>query len=202
LCEERRGTPEAILFRLGKGELNMSPITSKPCQMLVLACSIFLLPWQQVLAAGPQHPLGDASPSVATGAVRDAALQPGGVLHGQVVDAQGKAVAHAVVRLVRAGVENAPVAVSETNAQGQFEFARLSGGVYRLETAAGGAMYRLWTPDTAPPSATRAALLVQGDSTVRGNLGGLHWLEWTLIGIGVAAAIAIPLALADDDDAS
>jgi hypothetical protein len=165
--------------------------------MLVLACSIFLLPWQQVMAAGHRQS-GDAPSNGVIGAVRDAALQPGGVLHGQVVDAQGRAIPNTAVRLVRSGSEG-PAAVTETNRDGRFEFAGLSGGVYRLETAAAGNMYRLWMPEAAPPAASSAALLVQGDATVRGNLGSLHWLEWTLIGIGVAAAIAIPLALADDD---
>ena len=72
----------------------------------------------------------------------------------------------------------------------------------RVETPDGAAIYRLWAPNTAPPAATASALLIHSDSLVRGNLGGIGWLGWTLIGAGVAAAIAIPLILDDDDDAS
>jgi hypothetical protein len=164
-------------------------------QAAVVACSIVLLPLQQILAANPQ--LGA---STAPRVIRDVALQPGGVLTGQVLDSAGNPCAGVAVRIVRAGGATELVAAAETTADGQFTFSELSGGVYRVETPIGAGMYRLWAPDTAPPSAVPAVLLVAGQDAVRGNLGKIGWLGWTLIGLGVAAAIAIPLAL--DDDAS
>ena len=52
-------------------------------------------------------------------------------------------------------------------------------------------------PNTAPPAAQSAALLVSGSDVVRGQNGGLvYWLTnpWVLAGL-IAAAIAIPIAL-------
>jgi hypothetical protein len=167
-------------------------------QAAVVACSIVLLPLQQILAANPQ--LG-AESSSSPRLIRDVALQPGGVLSGQVLDSDGNPCAGLAVRIVRAGGGQELAAGTQTTADGRFTFSELSGGVYRVETPVGVEMCRLWAPDTAPPSAVPAVLLVAGQDAVRGNLGQIGWLGWTLIGLGVAAAIAIPLAL-DDDDAS
>jgi len=169
--------------------------------MVAVTAFMLLLPLQQVLAANPQalkraHDPAAISPSV----IRDIALQAGGTMRGQVVDAQGNPCGETPLRVVRAS-DQAPVAIAQTDAQGRFDVSGLTGGVYRVETAAGVAVYRLWAPNTAPPSAVASALVVQGDPTVRGNLGSIGWFGWTLIGLGVAAAIALPLAL-DDDDAS
>jgi hypothetical protein len=162
----------------------------------VLLCSVFLLPVQQLLAANPQ-PNRPTTP-----AVRDVALQAGGVLQGQVLDSQGQPVANATVRAVGLGTRAEQVRMAQADAAGRFQIAGLSGGVYRVETAQGVMICRLWAPNTSPPAAESSVLLVHGGETVRGNLGSIGWLGWTLIGLGVAAAIAIPLALNDDDDAS
>jgi hypothetical protein len=179
----------------------MKMVFSTKLRLVVLTASMILLPLQQLLAANPQL-VGQARPSRAASSaeIRDVALQAGGALRGQVVDAQGNPCAQVAVRVVRVS-DQAPLTVVQTDAQGRFAVNGLTGGVYRVETPAGAAIYRLWAPNTAPPSATTSALLVHGDSMVRGNLGGIGWFGWTLIGLGVAAAIAIPLIL-DDDDAS
>jgi hypothetical protein len=174
----------------------MKMLFSTKLRLVVVTASIFLLPVQQLLAANPHLAAGAGQSS----AIRDVALQTGGVMHGQVVDAQGNPCDQVAVRVARTS-DPTPLAVVQTDSQGRFAVSGLSGGVYRVETPAGAAMYRLWAPNTAPPSATTSALVLQGDPTMRGNLGGLGWFGWTLIGLGVAAAIAIPLAL-DDDDAS
>jgi hypothetical protein len=106
------------------------------------------------------------------------------------------------VRLVRLGGSGRHIATQTTDARGHFEFASLGGGSYRVETPGGTSIYRAWRTNAAPPAAVPAALVVQGEQTVRGNLGGISPLGWSLIAVGVAAAIAIPLALDDDDDAS
>jgi len=179
----------------------MRLLSSRKVHFFVLACSIVLLPLQQAIAANPfaARRAGTGPPEGA--AVRDIALGPGGVLRGQVVDAQGKACAKVSVRLVRMGNRAEPVAVTTTGEEGGFAFDGVRAGVYRVETPLSAGVYRLWSPDAAPPAASPAALVVQGDSTVRGNLSAISPLGWALIGVGIAAAIAIPLAL-DDDDAS
>lgn len=177
----------------------MKMLFSIQLRWAVLTAAMILLPLQQLLAANPQV-LGQARPA-GSAEIRDIALQAGGALRGQVVDGQGQPCGLVAVRVVRAS-DQKPLAVVQTDAQGRFVVSGLTGGVYRVETPGGAAVYRLWAPNTAPPSATASALLIHGDSLVRGNLGGIGWFGWTLIGLGVAAAIAIPLVLDDDDDAS
>lgn len=149
--------------------------------VVTLACAGFLA-GQTVQAASP--------------IIRDVALQPGGVLNGQVLNEQAVAQGQAKIAVVHKGK---PLTVTETDSAGRFVLAGLEPGVYELHLAQGGGAYRVWAPRTAPPAAEQAVLLVQ-DSRVVLNQGGRHfgWLAnpWVLAGI-VAAAIAIPLALSD-----
>jgi len=189
------GAEELRVVVLKRGESSMKMVFSTRLRVAVLTASVFLLPLQQLLAANPQVLTAQAP------VIRDIALQAGGVMHGQVLDAQGAPCSQVEVRVGK-NSDPAPLAAVQTDSQGRFAVSGLSGGLYRVETPAGAALYRMWAPNTAPPSATASALVVQGDPAMRGNLGGLGWFGWTLIGLGVAAAIAIPLALDDDDDAS
>jgi len=179
----------------------MRLLFSRKLHIVVLVCSISLLPLQQIIAANPNVGANKDTPLATGPAVRDIALTAGSIMKGQVVDAQGHACRDVPVRLVRMGTVQEEIATNTTDAEGRFEFAGVAGGVYRVETPSAVSIYRAWVPNTAPPSASRAALVVQGNQAVRGNLGSISPLGWALIAIGVAAAIAIPVAL-DDDDAS
>ncbi len=184
-----------------KGNVVMRLCCNRTVNVVVLACSISLMPLQQLLAANPFAGTDDVQAVSMTGpVVRDVALGPNGVMKGQVVDAQGTPCANAPVRLIRSGAVGEPAISCRTDADGRFQVAGVSGGVYRVETTAGTMIYRAWAPNTAPPSAIQEVLVVEGEA-VRGNLGSIGPLGWALIGVGIAAAIAIPLAL-DDDDAS
>jgi len=138
------------------------------------------------------------------GAMNDIALQPGGVLLGQVVDPQGVAKAGAPVTIEYAGRE---VAKTTTDERGVFAAQGLRGGAYKITTAEGSSACRLWAADTAPPSARPAALVVAGDDLVRGVPGGgvfQSWKEWCMahpyITAGtVATLVAVPIIIADDD---
>ncbi len=153
---------------------------------VMLACA-GLLGGQLVQAA---HPI-----------VHDIALQPGGVLNGQVLNEQAVAQAQSQVAVVYRGKS---LAVTETDKDGRFVLTGLEPGVYELHLAEGGGAYRVWAPRTAPPAAEQSVLLVQDSRVVRGMQNGtggnFGWLAnpWVLAGI-VAGAIAIPLALSDDD---
>ena len=131
----------------------------------------------------------------------DVALRPGGLLVGQVVDAQGAIQAAKVVSIQYGDRE---VARTATDQNGVFAAQGLRGGQYQIVTDNGLSVCRLWAPETAPPSANEAAIVVTGQEVVRGNMGG-DWLNWVrnhpyiTAGI-VAAAIAVPLAVAADDD--
>ena len=134
--------------------------------------------------------------------VRDVALQEGGLLTGQVLDGAGAPVAATPVAVVD---QDRAVATALTGEDGRFAIRGVKAGVYQVATAKGVTVCRLWAPRTAPPSAQADALVVNGDTVVRGGVGGggvIGFLSnpWVLAGI-VAAAIAVPLAL-DDDDAS
>jgi len=152
--------------------------------VVVLACFGLLIP-QVALGANP----------VAGGVAIDVALEGGGVLSGTVVNADGVALVGTPVVLLQNGRE---IASATTDDQGQFKLTGVRGGVYQIATAAGGGIYRLWAPGTAPPSAEQAALVVAGDDVVRGQFGsgalGLLSNPWVIGGF-FAAAIAIPLAV-------
>lgn len=154
---------------------------------------------------------GLAAPAV-TGN-EDVALRDGGVLVGQVVNPQGLARANANVS-IRQG--NHEVVRATTDANGVFAAKGLRGGQYEMVTDEGIRTCRLWAPNTAPPAARPAALLVSGQNVVRGQggypgyAGGTHgmahsWVAWMkahpfLTAGTVAVAVATPLALIDDDD--
>jgi hypothetical protein len=141
-----------------------------------------------------------------SGNVRDVALREGGYLTGQVLDAAGAPVAATPVAVVDQG---RAVATALTGEDGRFTIVGVKAGVYQVATSKGVTVCRLWAPDTAPPAATADALVVNGDTVVRGGStcgpggGAIGFLSnpWVLAGI-VAAAIVVPLALDDDDGAS
>ena len=137
----------------------------------------------------------------------DVALGNGGVLVGQVVDAQGAAVAMATVTLADHKQEIAQVRADQ---EGKFSVSGLRGGVYRISFRGQDAMYRLWAPNTAPPVAQQGVILVVGDDVIRGQHGYsagpfASMAQWVadhplITASAIGAAIAIPLALDDDDD--
>jgi hypothetical protein len=145
-----------------------------------------------------------AAPPVAPS---DVALHEGGVLVGQVVDAQGMAQAMATVTLADHEREIAQVRADQ---QGKFSVPGLQGGVVRITSRGQEGFYRVWAPNTAPPVAQQGVTLVVGQDVVRGQYGAAQgpftsmaqWIaDHPIITAGViGAAIAIPIALDDDDD--
>lgn len=137
----------------------------------------------------------------------DIVLQDGGVLVGQVVDAQGVAQSLATVTLANHEREIAQVRADH---EGKFSVSGLQGGVYRISANNQEGIYRVWAPDTAPPVAQQGVTLVVGQDVVRGQYGYAsgpftsmaQWIaDHPIITAGViGAAIAIPVALDDDDD--
>jgi hypothetical protein len=151
----------------------------------------------------PSAALAATPARLATGG-GDIALREGGLLVGQVVDVQGVVKANAAVSIRFA---NREVVRTTTDENGMFAAKGLRGGQYQLLTQDGLSVCRLWAADTAPPSARPAALVVTGDSVVRGQGPVGNWVTWMkahpYITAGtVATAIAIPVAIAvsDDDD--
>ena len=151
--------------------------------------------------------------------IADVALGNGGTLTGVVVDATGKAVAGADLKIAH---DSQVIVTTQTGKDGTFHINSLRGGVYECNVNQTPTRIRLWTEDTAPPSASNKATLttknvVRGQSctadsctgvggcTCSDCAGGAPWaflMNPIVIGAVVAAAVAIPLALDDDDDAS
>jgi hypothetical protein len=160
-------------------------------------------------------PVAMAAPQGQGGFAADVALAEGGVLTGQVVDAQGAVQAGTPVVIFAGGREVARVA---TNRNGVFSAPGLKGGVYEVAAAGHRGVYRAWAPRTAPPSANRAILAVAQQDSVRGQYAPplapappgqpglfgktMNWIsDHPIITAGiVATAIAVPVALSDDDD--
>lgn len=162
--------------------------------LLVAAASVSMILPQFAYAASSGQP---ARPMSA--AVRDVALRDGNALTGQVLDAAGAPVAGTAVAVVD---QSRTVATAVTGDDGRFTITGVKAGVHQVATAKGVTVCRLWAPGTAPPAAQPDALVVNGDTVVRGAQGGggvIGFLSnpWVLGGI-VAAAIAIPLILDDD----
>ena len=126
----------------------------------------------------------------------DIALAKGGVLRGQVVDAQNKPVAGKTVSLRSTSGQEI---TATTNDQGYFMLSGLRGGTYAATTEGSTGMFRLWAADTAPPSAIPGVMLMPGREAVRGQNGG--FARGTLIILGITGAI-VAVGLASDDDPS
>ena len=95
--------------------------------------------------------------------ILDVSLDEEGVLSGQVVNRQGVPLVQTAVMVRSAGTI---VAVSKTDAQGQFAVRDLSGGTYEVIGAGSGGVYRVWTADASPPAATEQVTLVAAQNVV------------------------------------
>ncbi|MEN6452072.1 MAG: carboxypeptidase-like regulatory domain-containing protein [Thermoguttaceae bacterium] len=145
----------------------------------------------------PQAAFASAPP--ATPAVVDIALADGGVLRGQVVDLQGKGAVGNVPVTVKA--QNREVAKAVTTADGKFAVEGLRGGVYHVSAGEGQGIYRLWSVNTAPPSAQNNAVVYTQNAQPRSTAKMLLANPIVIAGV-VATAIAVPVALANSHSSS
>lgn len=120
--------------------------------------------------------------------IRDVALDASGRLVGYLVDTQGRPLAKQKLRVSNGKKD---VAQTVTTAKGAFQVSVPRAGVYSLNTDTHSYVVRAWTQKTAPPSASRQALLVAGsDRVVRGNLAP------AAIALGPGGAILTTAAVA------
>jgi hypothetical protein len=162
----------------------------------------------------PQLAFAAGVPVAVQPKVLDVALAEGGVMYGQVVDAQGVAQVRVPV-LLRAADRD--VARAATDDRGYFAVSGLQAGVYQVVAGGSRGEYRLWAPGTSPPTAQSGALLVADRAVVRGQrpllpgsestgcgtagcnpcATGLQcWLSnpWVVGGI-IATAVAVPVII-------
>ena len=126
-----------------------------------------------------------------TDKIVDVSLGYDGALRGQLLDGNGQAVAGTTIALVQL---NRVTAITRTDKAGRYAFENVRSGSYLLQSPSASRMCRVWTTNTAPPNAIPQALLVEGQSVVRGNVMAFLGNPWVL-GLLAAAAIAIPLSI-------
>lgn len=138
----------------------------------------------------------------------DVELQSEGLLIGQLVAANGAPSEGTVVTL---RLSDGREAVAKTNADGGFAFRGVR-GVAQLKSEKAAVVVRGWAQGSAPPSATPALLMVEGDAVARGQhyagggtqqmvTRGKSLLANPLFVAGVVGtAIAVPVAIANSDD--
>jgi hypothetical protein len=128
--------------------------------------------------------------------VNDVTLRDGGLLIGQVVDPQGIGRANVPVALLAGQRE---LGVGKTDQNGYFAFSGLKGGVYQIQSGTGEQAFRVWTSETAPPTARPGALVVDGKEVVRGVFERARFylsdprvfVPLTAAAVGVTAAVII-----------
>ena len=138
----------------------------------------------------------------------DVALTSGGVLTGQLTDVKGVALPTAPVAIFTQGKEVVRV---QTDQNGAFAVKGLKGGVYQVASPGHIGTYRLWAPNTAPPSAKNGLMMVANGDLALGQYGGPNGPFGAVVnfaskhpvitGLGIATAITLPFVL-DDDDSS
>ena len=160
--------------------------------MIVAACLGMLTPPSVLHAATGDAP--SQRPTANRAMTADVVLGIDGSLRGQAVNARGEPVPLTRVSLRQNERE---VATAVTDRNGHFQLPGLRGGTYQLVVGQANVTYRLWQAKMAPPSATRAALIVVDGRQVLAQQGPLgYWLSnpWVVAGL-VAAAVAIPVAI-------
>ena len=155
---------------------------------IVVACLGMLIPPPVLHAATGDAPTANRAVTV------DVSLSADGLLRGQAVNAQGRP---APLTRVSVRQNDREVATATTDRNGHFLLPGLRVGTYQLVAGQASVTYRLWQAKMAPPSATRAVLIVVDGRQVLAQQGPLgYWLSnpWIVAGL-VAAAVAIPVAI-------
>lgn len=104
-------------------------------------------------------------------AIRDVELDQSGTLRGQLLTPEGAALADCQITVSRFGKL---AGETTTDKEGKFAVAGQKGGTFELRGGDAVAWVRLWTHDSAPPAATKAALLVTEKATVRGQINYMN----------------------------
>jgi len=171
----------------------MRPFRKKHPLLIALVSVVIAFPWHPLSAAEPV-PTVDRQVSAARPAINDVGLQPGGVLCGRVLDANGVPCPQCELLVSH---EGEAIAKLETNDHGAFETTLSRGGIYQLTSSEGSAWFRVWQPNTAPPRAATQALVVQGSDTIRGQWSPTQALfAHPHFVLGVAALlVAVPVLI-------
>jgi hypothetical protein len=142
-----------------------------------LSSAGLMLPQSRLQAATADIP---AAVQPAAPAVLDVALADGGRMQGQVVDPQGQPVAKTSVAVLHDGKE---VALTTTDSEGNFTISGLRSGQHVIVAGDDGKLVRMWSQNTAPPSANSRVMITKGQQIARGQ-GLLSPTGLMLLGLG------------------
>lgn len=174
--------------------------------VVALAMVGILFPQTRILA-DQKLPAKPMVKVVAANSILDIKLDKAGNFTGRTVSQTGAPIEGATVVLMQGKTE---VAHSVTDKNGQFVAANLTSGVYQVKTGSTEGAYRLWSEQTAPPSAKPYGLLVVGQNGERGqcgcydDCGGMLLvgaLAAAALGVGIATLIVANQAKNSADDA-
>ena len=128
-----------------------------------LSSAGLMLPQSRLQAATADIP---AAVQPAAPAVLDVALANGGVMQGQVIDAQGHPVPMTPIAVLH---ESKEVAKTTTDADGNFTVSGLRSGQHVIVAGDEGKLVRMWSENTAPPSANSRVMITKGQQIARGQ---------------------------------
>lgn len=158
--------------------------------VVALAALGVVCPQLPVMAAGPKTTSKPVVRTVAANTVFDIGLTKGGAFTGRIVDHTGAPMEGAEVVVKQGKTE---VTRTITDKQGTFVASNLKGGVYTIASGATEGTYRVWSENTAPPSAKGQALLVLGQNGARGQEGYYDangiWVVGGLAAAGVLGGV-------------
>lgn len=170
---------------------------------VTLACLGLMFPQGKILAATPKAAEKPVAKAPVKGPI-DVALAKGGTFQGRMVNDKGDNVEGAAVVIRQAG---RVVAETTTDEEGRFSVKSLRGGTYEVKAGKVDGVCRLWSHDTAPPSAAGEITIVSHTKVVRGQDEGYFypgtvdpWLA-TAIGLGTASLIVGLIAIKKANDA-
>lgn len=115
------------------------------CWLIVCTMAVWADPPARPLARRPER-------------ILDVALSPEATLEGYLIDPFGKVLKEMPVRLVH---NRKVIWTGRTNAEGHFQVQGLPCGVYQVDSDRLSANCRVWTPEAAPPRASRSLLLTR-----------------------------------------
>lgn len=165
------------------------------------SCAVMLMSPAGVFADQglPAPPKASTVKTAEVKTIRDVELAAGGTFKGQVLNAEGLALGGVDVTLYQ-GTEE--IARTVTNQEGQFAVSNLRGGVYQVNAENTQENYRLWSEDTAPPTAQEEVAIVSSPKVVRGQIGGIDFITATALAAAITGVTFAIINHSELDDAN
>ncbi|WP_010585532.1 carboxypeptidase-like regulatory domain-containing protein [Schlesneria paludicola] len=139
--------------------------------------------------AGPATQAQPVVKTLPATTILDIRLEKSGAFVGRVVDHSGNPAIGAKI-VVKQGRNEVGHAVADQH--GAFQIPAMKTGIYQVRSGATEGLYRFWTEQTAPPTATPQGLLVLGENGARGQFGSIGPAGILMVATGAAlVAVAV-----------